>query len=152
MKFLKGFCSFILQVALVVFLILLGFSFALKDTLVDLIYDQVIKKEITNNVLGHAELLAITKACKKLNSWRLNGCEMYVTLEPCSMCLSALIHARIDKIYFGCIDPKSGALGGAFDLQSLGKFNHHIEYECIGDTRCGNILKDYFKSKRELKK
>ena len=110
------------------------------------------KKEITNNVLGHAELLAITKACKKLNSWRLNGCEMYVTLEPCSMCLSALIHARIDKIYFGCMDPKSGALGGAFDLQSLGKFNHHIEYECIGDTRCGNILKDYFKSKRELKK
>ena len=68
------------------------------------------KKESNNNVLGHAELVALSKACKKLNSWRLNDCEIYVTLEPCSMCLSALIHARIAKIYYGCKDPKSGKL------------------------------------------
>ena len=110
------------------------------------------KKEITNNVMGHAELLAITKACKKLNSWRLNGCEMYVTLEPCSMCLSALIHSRIDKIYYGCIDQKSGALGGAFDLQSVGKFNHYIDSKCLDDIKCSQVLKEYFKSKRMLKK
>jgi tRNA(adenine34) deaminase len=109
------------------------------------------KKEANNNVLGHAELVALSKACKKLNSWRLNDCEIYVTLEPCSMCLSALIHARIAKIYYGCKDPKSGAIEGAFDLQKVGNFNHKIESECLEDTRCSLILKEYFKDKRRKK-
>jgi tRNA(adenine34) deaminase len=110
------------------------------------------KKEMNNNVLGHAELIAISKACKKLGTWRLSGCEIYVTLEPCSMCLSALIQSRIGKIYYGAIDPKSGAIQGAFDLQSVGKFNHYIDCEYLENPVCGNVLKDYFKAKRMMKK
>lgn len=110
------------------------------------------KKEMNNNALGHAELIAINKASKKLGTWRLNGCEMYVTLEPCSMCLSALIHSRIDKVYYGAIDPKSGAINGAFNLQDVGKFNHFVESELLEKKECSSLLKEYFRSKRELKK
>lgn len=109
------------------------------------------KKEKDNNVFGHAELIAIKKASKKLNSWRLNGCEMYVTLEPCSMCMSALIHSRIDKIYYGAIDRKGGAVEGAFNLQRCGRFNHYVKTEYIEDQKCQEILKKYFKSKRAKK-
>ena len=109
------------------------------------------KKEKDNNIFGHAELIAIKKAAKKLNSWRLSGCEMYVTLEPCSMCLSSLIHSRIDKVYYGAIDPKSGAINGAFNLQECGKFNHCVKSEYLEDKKCQEILKKYFKSKRMKK-
>lgn len=110
------------------------------------------KKEINNNVLGHAELIAIQKASKKIGSWRLNGCEMYVTLEPCSMCLSALIHSRIDKVYYGTKDPKSGAISGAFDLQDVGKFNHFVNCELLEKRECSSILKAFFSLKRGTKK
>ena len=109
------------------------------------------KKEKDNNVFGHAELIAIKKASKKLNSWRLNGCEMYVTLEPCSMCLSALIHSRIDKVYYGAIDYKAGAIEGAFNLQECGFFNHYVETKYLEDSKCQEVLKSYFKNKRVKK-
>jgi len=106
------------------------------------------KKESSNNPLGHAELLVISKACKKLNSWRLNDCDIYVTLEPCSMCMSALIQCRIRNIYYGCMDGKSGAIKGAFSLLDSSRFNHVPNTICLNDKKCGDVLKDYFKSKR----
>ena len=107
------------------------------------------KKETSNNPLGHAELLAISKACKKLNKWRLNDCDIYVTLEPCSMCMSALIQCRIRNVYYGCLDTKSGAIKGSFSLLKSNKFNHEPNTYCLDDNRCSEILKKYFKSKRE---
>ena len=83
------------------------------------------KKERNNNPIDHAEMIVIKKACKKLKNWRLNGCSIYITLEPCSMCLSALIQSRIDNIYYGTRDPKSGACGGLFNLLEQKGFNHY---------------------------
>lgn len=110
------------------------------------------KKEKNKNPLGHAELIAIKKACKKLRSWRLNGCSIYVTLEPCSMCLSAIIQARIDNVYFGASDPKSGACGGLFNLLDQKGFNHYPNIKNLKIDACSTILKDYFKSKRNNSK
>ena len=98
------------------------------------------KKEINNDPLGHCELIAIKKACKKLNSWRLIGCDMYVTLEPCVMCLGALVHSRINKIYYGTIDNRYGAIEGNLHLLSENNFNHIPEYENLGSFSFGFIF------------
>lgn len=110
------------------------------------------KKENNNDPMGHAEILCIRKACKKLKDWYLKGCELYVTLEPCVMCVGAIMNARIEKVYFGARDLKGGALGGLFDLMSQQGFNHYFEYEYLKIDECGQILKDYFKQKRIAKK
>lgn len=107
------------------------------------------KKELVNDPCGHAEILCIKKASKKINDWYLKDCEMYVTLEPCVMCVGAIINARISKVYFGARDLKSGALGGLFDLMQQKGFNHYFEYEYLQEDNCGKILKDFFKSKRK---
>lgn len=109
-------------------------------------------KEKKNDPMGHAEIECIRKACKKVNDWYLKDCEMYVTLEPCVMCVSALINARISKVYFGARDLKGGALGGLFNLLDQKGFNHYFEYEYIEDNRCSQVLKDYFKDKRNKNK
>ena len=87
------------------------------------------RKVNKNNTLYHAELIAIDKASKKLDSWRLTGCEMYVTLEPCPMCAGALINSRMSKLYIGTKDPKAGACGSVLNLLSDYKFNHKVEVE-----------------------
>lgn len=111
------------------------------------------KKETKKTATSHAEILAIEKACKKLNSWRLTDCEMYVTLEPCSMCAGALINARIKKIYIGTPDEKTGACGSVLNLLEDYKFNHKIEIEkYILKEDCENILKDFFKMLRKRNK
>lgn len=110
------------------------------------------KKEKNNDPTGHCEILAIKKACKKLKSWRLNECELYVTLEPCTMCLGAIVHARIKSVYYGAIDPKYGAIVGAFKLLDVGKFNHRPDFFYLNDEKCGKVLKEYFKEKRKSKK
>ena len=110
------------------------------------------KKEKNNDPMGHAEILCIKKACKKLNDWYLKSCELYVTLEPCVMCCGAIINARIEKVYFGAMDLKGGALGGLFNLMEQEGFNHYFEYEYLKNDECGKILKDYFKQKRIEKK
>ena len=110
------------------------------------------KKETANNPLGHAEIIAINKACKKLKKWRLNDCDIYVTLEPCSMCLSALIQARINCIYYGAIDQRFGAIEGAFRLLDVGKFNHYPKTVYLKENDCSKILSEYFKNKREKNK
>ena len=110
-------------------------------------------KETKYDTTKHAEILAIQKASKKLNSWRLIDCEMYVTLEPCSMCAGALINSRIKKVYIGASDPKTGAVGSVFNLLEDYTFNHKVEYEKgVMQEECENILKEFFKKLRKNKK
>ena len=110
-------------------------------------------KETKFDTTKHAEILAIQKASKKLKSWRLLDCEMYVTLEPCSMCTGALINSRIKKIYIGTTDKKTGAVGSVFNLLEDYTFNHKVEYETgILKDECENILKEFFKNLRNMKK
>jgi tRNA(adenine34) deaminase len=110
-------------------------------------------KEEKNDATKHAEILAIQKASKKLETWRLNDCEMYVTLEPCSMCAGAMIQARLKKVYIGTMDEKTGACGSVLNLPKDYKFNHIVEIEYgILQPECEKILKDFFKELRKLKK
>ena len=111
------------------------------------------QKETKFDTTKHAEILAIQKASKKLKSWRLIDCEMYVTLEPCSMCTGAIINARLKKIYIGAMDEKTGAVGSKLNLLKDYTFNHKVEYEIgILKNDCENILKDFFISLRKIKK
>ena len=103
------------------------------------------KKECNNDPLGHCELLVIRKACKKLQTWRLSGCDMYVTLEPCMMCVGGIIHSRIDNVYYGVRDPRFGAT----EMLEERKFNHHPKFYCLEDGKCGEILSRFFSNKRK---
>ena len=110
-------------------------------------------KETKFDTTKHAEILAIQKASKKLNSWRLIDCEMYVTLEPCSMCAGALINSRIKKVYIGASDQKTGAVGSVFNLLEDYTFNHKVEYKKgVLQDECESILKEFFKGLRKIKK
>ena len=109
-------------------------------------------RETKQNPMGHAELIAIDKAAKKLKSWRLEGCDIYVTLEPCIMCSGAIIQSRINKIYFGAYDPKGGGLGSSINVLDAKNINHHPEV--IGgilQEECSSIISNYFKNKRQKK-
>ena len=109
-------------------------------------------KETKFDTTKHAEILAIQKASKKLNSWRLLDCEMYVTLEPCSMCAGALINSRIKKVYIGTSDEKTGAVGSVFNLLDDYTFNHKVEYEKgILEDECEQMLSNFFKELRKIK-
>lgn len=111
------------------------------------------QKETKKDTTKHAEIIAIQKASKKLGSWRLIDCEMYVTLEPCSMCAGAIINSRIKKIYIGTMDQKTGAVGSVLNLLEDYKFNHKVEIESgIMQKKCEKILKDFFKELRKSKK
>ena len=99
---------------------------------------------------SHAEINAIREAAKSIKNYRLKDCVIYVTLEPCAMCVGAIQHARIEKIIYGAPDPKTGACGSMIDLISVKEINHHAE--AIGgilEKQCGQILKDFFLSKRK---
>ena len=110
-------------------------------------------KETKKDTTKHAEIIAIQKASKKLESWRLLDCEMYVTLEPCSMCAGAMINSRIKKLYIGTLDEKTGACGSVLNLLENYKFNHKIEVEIgVLKEECEKMLKDFFKMIREEKK
>jgi tRNA(adenine34) deaminase len=110
-------------------------------------------KELKNDTTKHAEILAIQKASKKLKSWRLEDCEMYVTLEPCSMCAGALIQSRLKKVYIGTMDYKTGACGSVLNLLEDFKFNHTVDVETgVLKEDCENILKSFFKKLRKSKK
>ena len=110
-------------------------------------------KETKTGTTKHAEILAIQKASKKLESWRLLDCEMYITLEPCSMCAGAIINSRIKKVYIGALDEKTGAAGSVLNLFEDYKFNHKVEVEKgVMQEECENILKDFFKMLRKYKK
>lgn len=109
------------------------------------------KRETKKNALMHAEIIAIDKACKKLGGWRLPNCDIYVTLEPCPMCSGAIIQARIENVYFGAYDKKSGCLGSVCDLSQT--LPHKIHYEGgIMQEECENLLKEFFKKLRKREK
>ena len=110
-------------------------------------------KETKNDTTKHAEILAIQRASKKLKSWRLLDCEMYITLEPCSMCAGAIINSRIKKVYIGAMDEKTGAAGSVLNLFEDYKFNHKVEVEKgILQEECENLLKSFFKELRQKKR
>ncbi len=107
------------------------------------------KREKLNDPTAHAEILAIRKACKKLGVWRLDGCRMYVTIEPCSMCAGTLLWTRIDAIIYGAKDIKGGALGSSYNLFEQKNLNHKpIIIGGILASECGQIVSDFFRSKR----
>ena len=105
-------------------------------------------RELSQSVLGHAEINAIKKASKKIGSWRLEDCDMYVTLEPCSMCSGAIIQSRIKNLYFGAYDLKTGACGSVLNLLDY-PFNHRVNV-CGGimEEECSQILQEFFKELR----
>jgi tRNA(adenine34) deaminase len=107
---------------------------------------------LKNDPTAHAEITAIRKACLKKKNYRLPDCELYVTLEPCAMCLSALVHARVKRLVFGAYDPKAGAVESMMKFP-FEKTNHRIEIKggVLADE-CGKILKDFFHKKRGSKK
>jgi tRNA(adenine34) deaminase len=103
----------------------------------------------THDPTAHAEIVAIREACQKKKNYRLLGCELYVTLEPCAMCLGAAVHARLQKVVFGVLDPKGGAVKSvkAFPFDEM---NHRIEIKGgVLARECGKILKSFFEKKRE---
>ena len=110
------------------------------------------KKERTKNPLNHAEMIAIKKAVKKIGDWRLNGCTMFVTLEPCPMCAGGIANARLDRVVFGAYEPKSGCAGSLYDILSNNGLNHTVEHVggVLGE-RCATLLKEYFAQKRKKK-
>lgn len=106
------------------------------------------RRETKKNALMHAEITAIDKACRKLGGWRLPNCDIYVTLEPCPMCTGAIIQSRINNVYFGAYDAKSGCLGSCCDLSRV--LPHKIEFEGgIMREECELILKNFFKKLRK---
>ncbi len=105
-------------------------------------------REETGDATGHAETLAIREACEKLGTWRLDNCELYVTLEPCPMCMGAIINSRIKRVVFGAKDAKAGACGSVINLNNY-PFNHKPELVSgVMNDECQSILSDFFASKR----
>lgn len=109
-------------------------------------------RETDGVATAHAELLAIEKACESLGGWRLSGCTLYVTLEPCPMCAGAIVNSRIDRVVFGATDSAAGCLGSVINFNAY-PFNHAFAVEggVLGEE-CGNILREFFESRRENKK
>lgn len=110
------------------------------------------RRETGKNALYHAEISAINSACKKLGGWRLIGCDLYVTLEPCPMCAGAIINSRIENVYFGAYDKKAGSFGSIADFNSFG-YNHTPDiHGGIMEKECSAVLSDFFKELRKNKK
>ena len=109
-------------------------------------------REKNNLSTSHSEILCIEKACKKLKSWRLDGCEMYVTLEPCLMCAGAITQARIKKIYIGAMDKKNGCVGSITNVFLDINTTHKVEFQYDIKTKYSQIISDFFKELRVAKK
>ena len=111
------------------------------------------RRNTDKNTLSHAELNAIRKASKKLGDWRLEGCTMYVTLEPCQMCSGALVQSRIDEVVIGCMNPKAGCAGSVMNLLQIEGFNHQVKItEGVLEEECSEMLSTFFRELREKKK
>lgn len=108
-------------------------------------------REKSQNALHHAEIIAINKACKKLKSWRLNDCTMYVTLEPCAMCAGAILNSRLGKVVIGCLDSDHGAVVSKYSLLSDGTLNHKTEVVVAENEQCKTLIKSFFKNIRKNK-
>lgn len=115
--------------------------------------DEVVAKgrntrEGRQTALGHAEIEAVKGACRKLDSWRLEGCDVYVTLEPCPMCAGALMQARVRAVYYGATDPKGGAVSLGFGIHASKKLNHRYAMEHVPMEECGQELREFFRMRR----
>lgn len=111
------------------------------------------RKEEKKSALCHAEMLALSDAAEKIGDWRLYGCDVYVTLEPCAMCAGAMINSRVDNVYFGAYDQKAGCCGTLYNLPSDARFNHRPGVEGgILEEECGRLLSEFFQKKRVQKK
>ena len=98
---------------------------------------------------AHAELLAIEKACRALGRWRLTGCTLYVTVEPCPMCAGAIVNSRLDRVVYGCDDPKGGAVRSLFQIVDNPALNHRVEVTAgVRADECAAIMRDFFRSRR----
>ena len=111
------------------------------------------RRTVDKNTLAHAELQAIRKASRKLNDWRLDGCTMYVTLEPCQMCAGAIVQARIPRVVIGSMNPKAGCGGSILNILEMPQFNHVCQVtRGVLDKECSSLLSTFFKELRESKK
>lgn len=107
-------------------------------------------RESSHDATAHAEIIAIRQASEKLQSWRMEGVTLYVTLEPCAMCIGAIVLARISRLVFGARDPKAGAVYSVYNIGTDNKLNHSVEViEGVCETECSNLLKDFFKDLRK---
>lgn len=110
------------------------------------------RRECDRDPTAHAELLALQQAAAVLGRWRLTGCTLYVTLEPCAMCAGALVLARLDRVVYGCDDPKAGACGSVHDLVREPRLNHRIDVaRGVLAEECGRSLKEFFAVRRFVK-
>ena len=106
-------------------------------------------RETNQDPTAHAEIIAIRQASEKLQNWRMEGTTLYVTLEPCAMCIGAIVLARIDRLVFGARDPKAGAVYSVYNIGTDNKLNHTVEVvEGVCEAECSNLLKDFFKDLR----
>jgi tRNA(adenine34) deaminase len=111
------------------------------------------QREMLRDPTAHAEMIAITQAAQALGSWRLDGCALYVTLEPCPMCAGAVVQARLPMVVYGCTDPKAGACDTLYQIASDARLNHRAQV--VGGVlaeRCAAVLSDFFAAKRRLGK
>ena len=110
------------------------------------------RRNTDHNTISHAELNAIRKASRKLGDWRLEGCTIYVTLEPCQMCAGAIVQSRIDRCVIGAMNPKAGCAGSILNLLQIAKFNHQVEItRGVLEEECSGILSDFFRTLRQKK-
>lgn len=111
------------------------------------------RRTMDKNPLAHAEIAAIRKASRKMNDWRLEGCTMYVTLEPCQMCSGAIVQSRMDRVVVGCMNPKAGCAGSILNLLQMPEFNHQVELTTgVLEEACSQMMKSFFKELRAQKK
>jgi len=111
------------------------------------------RRTIDKNTLAHAELTAIRKAGRKMGDWRLEGCTLYVTLEPCQMCSGAIVQSRMTRVVVGCMNPKAGCAGSVLNLLQMPQFNHQAELTTgVLEEECSQMMKTFFKELRERKK
>lgn len=107
-------------------------------------------RESASDATAHAEILAIRRACGVIGNWRLSGTSIYVTLEPCAMCMGAIVNARIDRVVFGAPDPKGGALVSSFGIGTGEELNHQVEFSGgVCGEQCARLLEDFFRKLRD---
>ena len=128
----------------------IGCVIVFEDKIIARGYNQRNKRKTT---LAHAELLAIQKASRKMEDWRLEGCTMYITLEPCQMCAGAIVQARIPRVVLGAMNPKAGCAGSILNLLEMAEFNHQVQLETgVLGEECSALMKTFFKELREKQK
>lgn len=111
------------------------------------------KRNSKKNTLAHAEIIAINKASKVVGDWRLEGCTMYITLEPCPMCSGAIVQSRLDRVVIGSMNPKAGCAGSVMNLLECDGFNHKVEVERgVLKDECSAMLSSFFRNLRKMKK